>query len=140
MKTYLSILFVFIAVLGICQSSVSNKIELIGSWTLTDFNDPDKFNDTWEFKTDSVFNELKHKADGDATLFPDENGTWSIKGEKLRITITREDHNGVQVLYEKPQVVEFNIIGEGEAYVLTVITKINESDSKIVKLRLTRVQ
>lgn len=139
MKNILSILLVFIAVAAACQSSSSgDKIEIIGIWLLTDYNDSSKFEDTWEFTSDSIFNELKHKSDGVSALVLDENGTWKLEGNRLRITVTREDTRGEQMLYEKPQIMEFEITKEGADYVLTVIADGGASDGKTTKLRLAK--
>jgi len=138
MKNILSILSVLITLVGACQSSNNDKIQLIGIWILTDYSDSDKFEDTWEFTADSIFNELKHKADGDPTLIPDENGTWEIEGKRLRVTITGEDSRGEQKLYPKPQIMEFDIIKEGADYILTVVTDGGASDGKTTRLRLTK--
>lgn len=129
MKNILSILLVLITVAAACQSSsIGDKIEIIGIWFLTDYNDSSKFEDTWEFTSDSIFNELKHKSDGDSTLVPDENGTWKLEGKRLEITVIEEDTRGEQMLYEKPQIMEFTIAKEGADYILTVIADGGVSD------------
>jgi len=139
MKNILSILLVLITVAATCQSSSSgNKIEITGIWSLTDYNNSNKFEDTWEFTSDSIFNELKHKSDGNSTLIPDENGTWKLEGKRLRITVTGEDTRGEQKLYEKPQIMEFEITKVGADYMLTVIADGGASDGKTTKLRLTK--
>jgi hypothetical protein len=138
MKNILSILLVLITVAAACQSSSSDKIEITGIWSLTDYNDSSKFEDTWEFTSDSVFNELKHKSDGDSTLVPDENGIWRLEGIRLKITVTGEDTRGEQTFYEKPQIMEFEITKEGADYILTVISDGGASDGQTTKLRLTK--
>jgi hypothetical protein len=73
------ILLTLISLAGSCQSSSTAKMNIVGVWTLTDYNAPNKFEDTWEFRADSIFNELKHKTDGDSTLVPDENGAGQLR-------------------------------------------------------------
>ena len=138
MKNILSILLILISLNVSCQSARDEKINLVGVWILTDYNNPDRFKDTWEFTTDNIFNELKFKADGDTPLVPDENGTWLLKGEKLTITVTGEDTRGEQKLYKKPQILEFEITKRGEDYVLSVPVDGGASDGKTTKLRLTK--
>lgn len=133
MKHILSILFILISFTGSCQTSSGERINIVGVWTLTDYNNPNKFENTWEFTTDNVFNELKYKSDGDTTLVPDENGTWLLEGKKLTITVIGEDVNGEQKLYEKPQILELEVIKKGENYILLVFV-----DGKTTKLRLTK--
>jgi hypothetical protein len=113
-------------------------MNIVGVWTLTDYNAPNKFEDTWEFRADSIFNELKHKTDGDSTLVPDENGVWTIEGNRLRVTIIGEDTEGEQKLYDKPQIMEFKMTREGADYILIVIGDGGASDGKTTRLRLTK--
>lgn len=96
MKKHLSILLIFLTFFATCQTSEIDKIEIIGTWSITDFYESGKFKNIWEFKSDSIFNELKYKNDGDTTLAPDENGTWKLEEKKLKITVTGEDYRGVQ--------------------------------------------
>jgi len=138
MKNILKILLLVMPVIGISQTQNNSKIKLEGIWTLTDFNNPDKFEDTWQFTSDNIFNELKHKADGDETLVVDENGTWILTKKNLKITVTGEDTKGEQKLYAKPQVMEFEISKDGNDLILNVLVDGGASDGKTIKLRLTK--
>lgn len=138
MKKILSTLLVLMTFVGACQSSGCDKIEIIGIWSLTDYNDSSKFEDTWEFTYDSIFNELKHKSEGDSTLIPDEYGTWTLEGKRLKIIVKGEDIRGEPKLYRKPQIMEFEITKEGTDYILKVIADGGASDGKTTRLRLTK--
>ncbi len=92
---------------------------------------------TWEFTSDSIFNELKHKSDRDSTLVPDVNGTWKLHGKRLRITVTGEYRRGEQELFEKPQIAEFEIKKEAAHYIIIIINNGGVSVGKTTKLRLT---
>jgi len=138
MKKILSISFVLLTITGVYHFSSSDKIEIIGTWSITDYHDSSKFEDTWEFTSDNIFNELKAKFDGDSTLVPDENGTWILEGQKLTIIVIAEDVNGKQKLYKKPQIMTFEIIKEDEDYILEIIADGGMSDGKTTKLRLSK--
>jgi len=68
----------------------------------------------------------------------DENGTWILDGNRLKITVTGENVRGEQKLHDKAQIMEFEIMREGTDYVLTVIADRGASDGKTTKLRLTK--
>jgi len=51
--------------------------------------------------------------------------------------ITGEHHNGNQLIYEKPQVMKFEISRKEDEYILDVIEDDGASDGTIIKLRLT---
>jgi hypothetical protein len=138
MKNILTILVLSITLIGYNQSkdttnSKNSKIKLVGIWILTDFNQPDKFEDIWEFTSNNIFNELKFKADGDRTLVPDGNGTWILKENKLTITVIGESFNGKKNLYKKPQVMHFELSKEGDDIILIVVRT-----GKTDVLRLTK--
>jgi len=119
------------------QAQFGFQGDLLGIWTVTDFNNPNRFEDTWEFKSNGVFNELKYISDLDTIMAPDENGTWNVKDNELLITVTGEHHNGNQLIYEKPQVMKFEISRKEDEYILDVIEDDGASDGTIIKLRLT---
>ena len=138
MKNILSVLLVFISLAGFSQSTekISSAIDLIGVWSLYENNQTDSFEDIWEFTAEHIFNELKSKQDGDTALVPDENGTWKLEQNKLTITITGEETNGVQKPYETPQVVNFEISKEGDALLLVVMREQDKVKGKTTALKL----
>ncbi len=134
----LIIVFLFLCSSVYCQSQEiikvrKPKIDLVGVWNLT-FISESYAAKCWEFKTDGVFNVLEGIQDGDTILVPDENGTWLIKGDKLIITITGEATNGKQKLYEKPQVLEFDVINDKEEIILKTLDR----RGKLISLLITR--
>lgn len=137
MKRIIHLLLIIIPLTGACQTSSSNQIDIVGIWTLTELNNPNKFENTWEFKSDNVFNELKYKTDGDTNLVPDENGTWSLENTTLKLTITGEKINGKQKLFEKPQILKFDVSKKGTNYILNVINRKVRVKNPI-KLQLTK--
>lgn len=134
MKNILTVLFILTASVSFSQVEKNSKVELIGIWALTDFVDPDKFEDTWEFTADSTFNQLKYKSDGDRTLIPDENGSWTLKEKKLQIVVTGERTNGKQKRYAKSQVMEFEVSKNEDDVILTLMIK----GTKATKFKLVK--
>ena len=137
MKKSLIVITILTIVIWCLQAQLGFQVDLLGVWTVTDFHDPNKFEDTWEFKANGIFNELKYVSDGDAIMAPDENGSWNVEDNELLITITGEYHNGNQVRYEKPQVTKFKVSKGNDEYILDVIEENDASDGTILKLRLS---
>ena len=144
MKKVLSIFFLLASLFCSCQNVNSSeeiypKINLIGIWVVTNYDNPNTFKDYWEFKSDGTFNELKYKTEGgDNSLTQDENGSWILNKNHLNITVTQEEHNGKQVLYEEIQSLEFLIFTEGKDYILHIQSKVESDKGKITKLRLSK--
>lgn len=138
MRNLVALVFLLTSELGFGQNTATEDFNLVGIWTITDFNDPDQFEDIWEFTAAHIFNELKYPFDGAPNLVPDETGTWLLLGEGLQITITGEDINGTQENYETPQVMEFEVIVDGSEVILKLIVDDESQGGGPVRLRMSK--
>jgi Lipocalin-like domain len=114
------------------------SFDLTGIWILTDYTDPKKFSDMWEFKADGKYYELKYKKDGSSELVPDENGTWSLTDITLTIIVTGEYTNGEPHRYEKPITWSFKLTEDGKDLKLDILSDSTRTSSSIATLRLTK--
>jgi len=138
MRIIPTILLLIFPAIGFSQTEIVTEFEMIGIWILTDFDQPEKFRDFWEFTSDGIFNELKYKSDSDTTLVSDESGTWNIINGKLKITVTREDTGGQQKKYSQAQIIEFEISKEVEDIIIYPILGNSINMDKKDKLRLKK--
>lgn len=121
--------------------NIETSPPLIGIWTLTSFDNPTAFTDTWEFKANGIFNELKYVNDGDKKMSPDENGSWQLRADTLIMTVIQEYHNGILVKYEKPSIAHFLVEQIEQDYKLTLLYNSYEShrkESAIAVFRLAK--
>lgn len=137
--------FLCLANIFVCHAQskdTKSEINLVAIWTLTDFDNPERFNDIWEFKANGIFNELKRTGtEGSETggvLKPDENGTWSLKEDILTQIVTGEDVRGKPFLYDKPVTWKFQVEQVGEDFKLTMIYDSNSSPQTGSVLRLAK--
>lgn len=147
-STNILILILTMIIHSSCVPSIKEKEKLdsstiIGIWTVTDFNSSEKFEDTWEFKEDGVFNELKLKGSessehGDGSLIADENGTWKMQGDTLMIIATGEYSKGKPYLYDDPIIWTFKVTEIGKEFKLTILTMSNDPNPTTKSLRLTK--
>jgi hypothetical protein len=143
-------LFCILSISISCRISNKDKekIELsdmTGIWTVSDYNDTKKFSDTWEFKENGIFNELKLKGEedsefGDGSLIADENGTWTLINNVLTIIATGEYINGKPFLYDEPITWTFKVIKEDEILRLDILTLSNDANPSISALKLTKME
>ncbi len=121
------------------------RSDLTGIWIVTDNNDTKKFNDTWEFKENGIYNELKligaeGSEVGDGSLVADENGTWKLSGDTLTIIVTGEYTDGKPYLYEEPVTWSFQVSKKDNVLKFNVLTMSHKTNPTTLTLKLTRKQ